>query len=247
MKILSLFGLLIVLLSINFNVKSKERLIYLDYGFFNVLYNCDKKGYEYFYYTAVKDSGELKRYSPFHIDKTLPEGCSQKSTSTYKHNTSHPYKYDRGHGNHQNVWDHDKDMMRVTNYMTNIVPQESAQNRYGLWRHTEKLTECNRDKADVFVVGGNIWGDNTENDLFVATHGVTTPDKLFKILFIDEEVYAWIIPNDDKAKESNQLDYAVSISDIEKESGLNFDFIENKYKGRVNSNYVDTPKYCSLK
>jgi endonuclease G len=171
----------------------------LDYGAFKVNYSCVHRGYNFVSYTSVPDGGSLDRYQPFHIDASLPSGCpSKNATRSYK-TPKGAEKYDRGHGVHQNIFDHDAGIMRKTNFMTNIVPQQATLNRRGLSRELEKRIECARDNVEVKVWLGNVWGNDVSNDKFVDTHGVTTPDYLWRIhVYADEpnRAYAWLMPND---------------------------------------------------
>jgi endonuclease G len=236
----------ISLLVLTSSLANASDLISLSFdGKFDVRYNCEKRGYETFSYNAVEDGGSLSRYQPFSQDKRLPEHCQQFKTGTYK--TSSEDQYDRGHGVHQNIWDHDIKLMKLTNLMSNIIPQERRQNRYGLWRYTEKLTECHREVSDVYVLGGNIWGDDTSNDHFLASHGVVTPDHLFKIIIINEDVYAWIIKNDNYATTKNANEHLVSILEIESRLGYSLDEIDESYKHTIAKDTPRLVKGCSLK
>jgi len=49
-----------------------DELIQLTYKKWDITYNCDKRGYESFHYTTVKDQGSLKRFKPFHQESKLP-------------------------------------------------------------------------------------------------------------------------------------------------------------------------------
>lgn len=239
-------------------VTNKNILVDLKYEHYLLQYNCDKGGYNYFIYNTVPDREvDLPRYSTFHTDYNVINKCKYsedrvkkaKNTSSYKSPKNKP-KYDRGHGVHQNIWDHDKQLMKETNYMSNIVPHQKTQNRNGLWRYSEKLTECYRDISNVFVIGGNIWGDNESNDYFWESHGVVTPDFLFKIIKIESsnntEVFSWLIPNNPLARSSNANDFAVSISEIERLGGYDFGEYFND-KENINYNIPTLPKNCSLK
>ena len=233
---------------------SNDNVVVIDYGFYQLNYNCDKGGFDNFSYTTVPDSGNLDRYGSFHYDDQVGKLCNYsnarirkaKNTKTYKSPSRKHAQYDRGHGTHQNIWDHDKNLMKETNYMANIVPQEKNQNRRGLWRLSEETTECYRDLDTVKVVGGNIWGNDSSNDYFVKSHGVVTPDYLFKIILINNEPYSFIIPNTSEVTRDNYSNYMVSISDIENKTGYTFDFNDN-IKSIVNKTLPKKPSNCSIK
>ena len=227
---------------------SHSNLISLKYDSWEILYNCEKRGYEFFQYSTSPNSGDLKRFKPFHQESRLPKRCQQFSTDTYKLPKGSKITYDRGHGGkHQNLVDFDIDIMMQTNSMANIVPQASKLNRYGAWRETEVLTQCWREFGTLTVYGGNIWGNDKSNDHFLKSHGVVTPDYLFKVIkYHDGIVNAWIFPNDNKPRKANMNNYLVSPKKISDITGFKFDlddseYIEKDAKSRVR------PKVCSTK
>lgn len=211
---------------------ARGAIIPLNYGqHWTVWYNCNKRGYEAFYYKTVPDAGNLERYEPFHHEKRIPRRCRQTSTWSYKLPKDSPIKYDRGHGVHQNIWDHDQRLMKFSNSMANIVPQASKLNRWGAWRQTEKLTECYRDLGEVSVWGGVIWGTDASNDHFLESHGVVTPDYLWKvIIFPNGEVNAWLFPNNDSPAADKLDKYLIQPAELGKKAGFNFDIpYEQRY------------------
>ena len=223
-----------------------SNLIEIDFGRWNIIYNCEKRGYEYFTYSTVPDSGLYSRFKPFHQETQLPKHCRQFSTDTYKQPEG-AQQYHRGHGVHQNIWDHDETLMKQSNSFANIVPHAAYLNSYGVWRVTEKLTECYRDKGTVTVWGGNIWGNDSTNDKFLVSHGVVTPDRLWKVIeFPDGEVQAWLMPNDDSPKSKLIDNYLVSPKTISEITGLSFPISASELneKDKVSKKQ---PKGCSIK
>ncbi|CCQ09832.1 endonuclease precursor [Pseudoalteromonas luteoviolacea B = ATCC 29581] len=240
-----IFCLFVLVFSAVLQADTKS-LVYINYDSWQIWYNCEKRGYEYFHYTTVKDEGNLSRFSPFHQEDSLPENCRQFSTSPYRTDEDNP-KFDRGHGVHQNIWDHSKELMERSNSMANIVPQASYLNRYGVWRKTEELTECYRDLGKVEVWGGVIWGDNTSNDYFLKSHGVVTPDFLWKVIILpNKETYAWLMPNDDTPKAQLINDYLISPKELSQKVKLDFKLSE-KELNEVDISSPKRPKGCSLK
>lgn len=195
-------------LAVPLSIQASSETLLLEYDSWKIWYNCERRGYDAFHYTTVPDSGRLPRYNTFRHEEAMPEHCRQTSTSSYSVTEGSDIRYDRGHGVHQNIWDHDRDLMVASNSMANIVPQASRLNRWGVWRHTEKLTECWRDHGTVEVWGGVVWGNDTSNDHFTESHGVHTPDLLWKVVqYPDGEVNAWLMPNDDTPDDDNIDDY----------------------------------------
>jgi endonuclease G len=221
--------------------------ITLEYNSWSIEYNCENRGYQYFHYLTVPDGGSIERVSRFTKEMRLPKKCRQFKTSSYKLPKGAPISYDRGHGVHQNIWDNNKDLMKESNMMSNIVPQASKLNRSGVWRKAEELTECYRDLGQVEVWGGVIWGDDESNDHFVESHGVTTPDYLWKVIkFPDGEVNAWLMPNNNLPKSAVMDAYLVSPYKIENLTNKVFDINYNQ-KNEIDSYSVKRPKGCSLK
>jgi len=68
----------------------------------------------------------------------------------------------------------------------------------GAWLLTEEIIECYRDIDELLVIGGVIWGSNPDDDYFVQSHGVKTPDAFWKVVVRgsgkDERTIAWIVP-----------------------------------------------------
>lgn len=106
--------------------------------------------------------------------------------------------------------------------MVNILPQAARMNR-GAWLLTEEIIECHRDIDGLLVIGGVIWGNNPNDDYFIADHGVATPDAFWKVVIRGsgqgERAIAWVVPNLDEAT-IDQLDtYIVSVDGLEKMTG----------------------------
>jgi len=199
--------------------KQANNVLRLDYEGFTVWLDCDKRAAVKFQYTAQRDNGRFKRKTSFYIDPKVPRECQQFKTSSYK---SPGQRYDRGHQVPANHLDYSKVAIKQTNYMTNILPQAASMNR-GAWLMTEEITECYRDIDELLIVGGVIWGDNSDNDFFVKSHGVKTPDAFWKVIIRgvggDERAIAWIVPNIQEAKRKKLDSYQVSVSEIERVTG----------------------------
>jgi endonuclease G len=249
--------------------KIVENLLPIKYEGFEVILDCRERAPIFFHYDAVFDSGNYKRKDTFDIDPNIPKECQQTSSSTYRL----PYKtyassgktisYHRGHLVPANHLDYSPTAIAMSNFMTNIVPMTATVNAHGAWRETEEMTECLRERlndpatladgerARTFsVMGGVIWGDNKDNDYFINSHGVRTPDYLWKILYdsradLNEEpsVIAWIIPNDNKAIANKLPKYRVSVRDIEARIGYSLP-IKGMIKDLDDLPLWEQPKYC---
>lgn len=224
-----------------------SEIIPLTFGKWEIEYNCEMRGYENFHYKTVKDTGNLDRVKPFHDEKELPKRCRQYTTSSYKKSPKNQ-RFDRGHGVHSNIWDHDKSLMAESNSMSNVVPQASKLNRQGVWRMTEILTECNRDFGELEVWGGNVWGDDSSNDFFIESHGVVTPDYLWKIIkFHDGVVNAWLMPNRNEGTTRDNIDaYLVTPQRIKELTHLKFNLTNEQLKNKAIRSKT-RPSGCSIK
>jgi endonuclease G len=112
--------------------------------------------------------------------------------------------------------------------LTNICPQSPALNEK-VWERLEVAERRYADELEeVWVMDGPIFGDLTGGKTSRLPSGIAVPEAFYKIL-VDEEgrpggkprVFAVIMPQDVKGTELPQQ-YATSVSEIEKETGLEF-------------------------
>jgi len=226
MKLLTKIALTLSL-TLTSTLSIADQPIPVHYDGFDLALSCETKTAIYVSYKATKDGGNEKRKHSFYVDKNLPRECQQSSTGTYKlpymvhSKLNKKISYDRGHLVPANHMDHSKQSIRDTNYMTNIVPMTRTVNRQGgAWYATEMLTECTRDIKDFEVHAGIVMGDDKRNDYFIASHGIKTPDFLWKVLFDGKTANAWIIPNSHNAVKENLPKYQTTIADIEDKAGI---------------------------
>jgi len=191
----------------------------LEYQGFTVWVSCENRGAERFEYMVKRDSGNLDRSSSFKLDPDVDENCQQTSSKAY---SDAPFAYDRGHLVSANHLDHLAKGIRQSNFMTNILPQTKTMNR-GAWKLTEEITECYRDEEDLKVFGGVVWGHNPDDDYFIESHGVRTPDYFWKVLVGENRAIAWIIPNSHGAKRSRLNMYLITIAELEDIIGRRLD------------------------
>ena len=79
------------------------------------------------------------------------------------------------------------------------------------------------DIDELLVIGGVMWGNNADDDYFIQSHGIKTPDAFWKVIVRgtgqDERTIAWIVPNSSEATKKYLDRYLVSIDDLEDETG----------------------------
>ncbi len=215
--------LIVSLLACILSAHAQAKQVTLHYDGFTITYDCDKRGAIGFEYTATADTGDLPRRRSFYIDNVSPElgpDCPQQfSTRSYRYDG---VAYDRGHLVPANHLDHLPLGIQQSNYMTNILPQTRTMNR-GAWLRTEEIIECYRDIEDLHVIGGVIWGRNPDDDYFVETHGIRTPDYFWKVVLGSNTAIAWIVPNSPYASRSRLDWYLASIEEIERFTGQTID------------------------
>jgi endonuclease G, mitochondrial len=193
-----------------------SRILKLNYEGFTLWLDCNKRGAVKFRYNPQRDTGSFKRYNRFFLDPNIPSECQQTSTKAYSKG------YDRGHLVPANHLDYSESAIKSTNNMTNILPQFSVMNR-GAWELTEEIIECYRDIDQLLVIGGVFWGNNPDDDYFIQSHGIRTPDAFWKVVIRgagqNEQAIAWIVPNSSDATKKELGEYLVSIDDLEEETG----------------------------
>mmetsp|Transcript_16813 Transcript_16813/g.33551 ORF Transcript_16813/g.33551 Transcript_16813/m.33551 type:complete len:909 (+) Transcript_16813:167-2893(+) len=226
----------------------------ITYDFGTVWNNCDTKGSFRFTHTAKCDEGCEERYHSFYKSPesyfgASAEGCQQTSTSAYPNYcddgnlyddtcTGAKVSHDRGHLVPANNFDNDKNTLKQTNYMVNIMPQAAQMNR-GAWLKTEMMVECWRNVDPISVVGGAVyiedctgdgcevpeWVDSSGNKVdrvnwFMDSHRVKNPAYFWKMIIRapegkPEEHIAFWMPNHESAKASAIDDYVVSVNQLE--------------------------------
>lgn len=208
------FLTIVFVVSFFLSTPSHAQVLEIEYEGFTLYLDCARRGAVKFEYTAKKDTGSLHRKSSFTLDdKTdeVPKSCQQTSTGAYRHSE---FTFDRGHLVPANHLDHLRIGIVQSNHMTNILPQAKTMNR-GAWKLTEEIIECYRDKETLKVTGGVIWGRNPDDDFFLESHGVKTPDYFWKVVKGKNRVIAWLIPNSHGAKRSRLDDYLLSVEKLE--------------------------------
>ena len=226
---------------------SSGKLLSMDYGGFGLLYDCDARSAIRFEYRLEKDTDNLLRPANYTFDPTLPKDCGQQtSTKSYASVVS---GWDRGHLVASNHMDFDTNYLLRANYMTNIVPQLASVNR-GVWKESENIIECYRELAPINVSGGVVY-DDTNNDFFVRSHGIKSPDFFWKTLTTTDaggnlQTISWLIPNREGIEGLDT--YIVTVDQIEKLIGADVvsSKIGNEFKYQKPAKSWVIPKNCQI-
>lgn len=194
---------LATLVSIAFPSHSASPTVRKDYHGFTVWLDCNQHAVFKFRYNAGHDMGDYDRTDLFRLDPTVPYECQPSSTNTFStKNIPGASAYQRGHMVAANHLDYSATSIQQSFFMTNILPMTQAVN-LGSWAKTEKITECYRDRTELLVLGGAVWGSSKKdkkNDYFVGSHNIKTPEFYWKVIIKgDGETIAWYIPNNDSA------------------------------------------------
>lgn len=185
----------------------------VDYQGFTVWLDCKQHAAYKFRYNAGHDMGDYPRNDSFKLDPKVPYECQPSSTNTFStKNISGAPEYHRGHLVAANHLDYSEQAIRESFYMTNILPMTEQLN-LGAWARTERITECYRDRAELLVLGGAVWGSSKKdkrNDYFVGSHNIKTPEFYWKVIIKgDGETIAWYIPNTTAALTANLDGYLI--------------------------------------
>lgn len=178
-------------------------------------YNNASKTAVYVVEHVTKESitGPAKRKDDFRPDPALIKGTSAE-LSDY---AGKPY--DRGHlapgaDNTQTA-----EIMSESFYLSNMIPQVPNNNR-GIWKQLEvQVREYVLKNNDVYVVSGPIYNTVYET----IGNGVGVPQRIFKVI-VDtkaQRASAYIFPNT-ALPVADLPKYKVTIRELEKESGINF-------------------------
>lgn len=188
----------------------------VDHEGFTIWLDCDQHGALRFRYNAQHDTGSFPRADDYWFDPDAPPECQPFSTDTFRREVGATPTYERSHLVPANHLDYSELALHQSNYMTNIVPMTATLNR-GAWLATEEIIECLRDRDELLVLGGVVWGHDESNDYFVWSHGIRTPDQYWKVIIRgDGRTIAWLFPNTTDATRANLDKFLISPSKLQK-------------------------------
>jgi endonuclease G len=178
------------------------------------------------------DLGSVSRSPGFHADATLPRAFYAVQDEDYTRSG-----YDRGHMCPSADRTRTKESNLATFVLTNAHPQLHELNA-GPWEDLEKhAREIVRSGKDLFVVAGGLF-DAAPKRIGHATdpgRRVAVPRASFKVIVVVDRggglanveastpTIAVIMPNEPAVAGHAWTEYAVTIRDVERESGYDFD------------------------
>lgn len=206
-------------LGLGLSTNAASERIRKDYNGFTIWADCNEHATAKFRYNAGHDMADYKREDVFRLDSSLPLNCQPSSTETFStKGIPSAATYQRAHLVAANHLDYSQEAVRDSFYMTNILPMTRTLN-LGAWGRTERITECYRDRSELLILGGAVWGNakkDRKNDYFVTTHNIRTPEFFWKVIINgDGETIAWYIPNDTKANSASLDKYLIKPAQLE--------------------------------
>lgn len=141
--------------------------------------------------------------------------------------------YDRGHLAPAGDMSWSAQAMQESFYYSNMSPQDPGFNR-GIWKRLEEqVRDWAIDYGKVYVVTGPVLKKGLPQ---IGVHDVTIPQSYFKVILAtsgnETIAIGFLMPN--SGSRSHIKYYAVSVDDVEKETGIDFfPLLENKLEQRV--------------
>jgi endonuclease G len=130
--------------------------------------------------------------------------------------------YDRGHLSPAAANTQNDKIMSESFFLTNMVPQNASKNR-GIWRILElRIRDWVLQGKDIWVVTGTVY----ERGHLTIGNGVGVPTHMWKVIYDakEQKTIAFYFPNvkDQRISQSELPNYAISVAELEKRTGINF-------------------------
>jgi len=200
-------------------IKNSGKRFIIKHNYYTLQYDEETEQPDWVSYTVTKDmilSGHVKRTDDFRVDPWVPTG-SATPQDYYKSG------YDKGHLCPAGDMAFSKEAMSETFYMSNMSPQKPEFNRGGWKRLEEKERKWAVEDGSISIVDGPIFYRDRKHEE-IGVNKVDVPDAYFKVILDNEEqdikAIGFIMPNSKITKPLE--DYAVSVDQVEKVTGLEF-------------------------
>ncbi len=194
----------------------------LDKKYFVICYDADRKTPSWVGYALTKDDATTRatdRVGDFRADTSLPRG-QRAENADYASSG-----YDKGHMAPANDFKRSKEAMKATFVLTNAVPQKHGVNG-GEWAELEgAVHDLAAQRGTVWVFSGPIFAGKKAVKA-IGRNKVAVPTHTYKVVLCvrtsgEKEMFGYILPNVDRPA-SRLAGYALPVSRIEKETGLDF-------------------------
>lgn len=218
-----------------------------NYEYYSICYRESYEQAEWSAYCLTKEHlvKNASRSDDFRPDPEISTGSA--TLADYKGSG-----YDRGHLSPAADFSFDKNAMSETFYMSNMSPQAGSFNR-GIWKDLEStVREWAEEFGRVYVVSGPVLDKPASEYESIGKDKVSVPQYYYKVLlaplYENEDdaktpddaknviALGFIFPNEKCA--GTIFDYAASIDEVEKRTGLDFfyeleDSVENKVEAET--------------
>ena len=163
--------------------------------------------------TSSMLTGQVERGNNFRPDPDVLNGSAQ--LIDYKNSG-----YDKGHLCPAGDMTFSEEAMSETFYLSNMSPQVPTFNR-GIWKSLETVVRSWAAEEDsIFIITGGIFSQPMGS---IGPDSVTIPSQYYKVIYDltgEKKMIGFVLPNDKGTKPLP--DYAVSVSNIEKLTGIIF-------------------------
>lgn len=207
-----------------------------EYSNHKLYIDCSIRAPVLFEFNLTKDLSTLRPQESFSFDPDLPRSCQQTSIGPYKGSLD-GIRFRQGLLVDSNTMDMSFRTIQETYMMPNVVPMSHVL-RNGGWKYTNDFQECEREISDIYVIGGAVYS-NPNNDIFRQSHGIPTPNHLWKVIFYKDTHVAWMLPNDNTVSYDETNKYLATIGEIEAVVGYQL-FPED-----VDRRFVASPRLIS--
>lgn len=208
------------------------------YSGFTLCYRENYEQAEWVAYCLTKNelNKESERTNDFHEDKNISTGSATPGDYTRS-------GYDRGHLAPAGDMAYSQEAMQDSFNMSNMSPQVPAFNR-GIWKNLEEQTRKWANKfGAVYVVSGPVLDKPASSYKKIGANKVAVPEYYYKALLapMGNSIIAvgFLLPN---AKLTDSYwNYAVSIDELEKRTGLDFFYLlDDKIEAEVEKSYRES-------
>lgn len=185
--------------------------------------------------TDEKAGAKMQRMGSFKPDPDLLPG-KRAELKDYKNSG-----YDRGHMAPAGDMRWDKEAMKESFYLSNIVPQIGPNMNRGIWKDLEeKVRDWAMSRGEIYIFTGPIYAQGEEIKT-IGENNVAVPTHFYKVIFdpIRIEVIAFIMPNME-IKGEGISSFISSVDEVEEKTGLDFlSNINNDIQEAIESKKVE--------
>lgn len=193
---------------------SQDQII--EHSAYSLKYNetCEQADWVIYLLKSEHLNGPQDRTDNFRADPLVATGSA--ALDDYKYSG-----YDRGHLAPAGDMTWSYDAMSESFYLSNMSPQNASFNR-GIWKTLESyVRNWASENEEIYVVTGPVLEENLQT---IGANNVAVPDYYYKVILDLKEPeikgIGFILKNE--ASQSSVESFAVSIDDVEAQTGIDF-------------------------